>query len=500
MTRSLPLRLANRLIPFLIALSYCLPAMEPDLRLATPMLVGVTAAVSILLAVALYLGETRRVNWTARTILLTAAVLRLLFLFRSPELSDDLYRYLWDGLQILAGHNPYSQAPADVHAHSEAMAHLLGFINHPHMVTIYPPAAQLLFAAGAFFGGVLGIKVLLTGLDLATCYLLIQLLTALRLPPWRSILYAWHPLPILEIGGSGHIDGAGLAFFFASISLLMACRSGWAPSASTNGVSLDALRRAILPAASGLVFACAVLVKFFPLVFLPGCLFCIPKQTRVFFCIGFSAGVFALCIIFLPDLKKELATLGVYARNWEFSGFLFKILRSSAISGDAARGCVSLLFFLASALFYSRFWLDKRRLERTMDLRVCSATPHTKTSKDLATDVAGRTFSLALHTFYGISLTFLLLAPTLYPWYALYLVGIFPFAAGPTGLVLAWSVFLSYQVLIPYTLLGLWVEGAWTPAVIWLAPVCSFLLSMLARRRTLAQLFWRRFHSSMPPS
>jgi len=448
------------------------------------MLVGGTATVTILLAVTLYTGEKGQVQWTPRSILVMAAVLRLLFLFRSPELSDDLYRYLWDGLQILAGHNPYSLAPAEVRVHSESMANLIGYINHAEMITIYPPAAQLIFAAGASLGGgVLGMKALLTGMDLVTCYLIIQVLKALHLPPWRSVLYAWHPLSVLEIAASGHIDGGGILFLFVSISLMAACRADcFSSGTSAKEFSRHMPRQTILAMASGLTFAWAALVKFFPLIFLPVCLICLPKRTRLPFCIGFSAGGIIPAAFFLPDLRKELVTLGVYARHWEFSGFLFKSLHRGVLSGDMVRGGISFLFFLSAAFSYKTFWSDKARLEQAADLSRQSAAPHAKESRGFDIDASRQVFSLALHAFYGIAMAFLLLSPTLYPWYALYLVGISPFAAGPTGLVLAWSVFLSYQVLIPYTLLGLWVEGTWTPALIWLAPISTFLLSVLGRR------------------
>ena len=51
-------------------------------------------------------------------------------------------------------------------------------------------------------------------------------------------------------------------------------------------------------------------------------------------------------------------------------------------------------------------------------------------------------------------MVFLLLTPTLQPWYALTLVAFLPFCAGPAGLVLCWVVFLTYQVQIPYFILG----------------------------------------------
>lgn len=157
-------------IPLFIIAPYGLLAVQADLRLAAPTLIGVTAGVIGLLAVALYAGEKGAVNWSPFRIMVVAALLRFLFLLRQPELSDDIYRYLWDGLQSLMGHNPYALAPSDSQLQSETLARLLERVNHPRLVTVCPPAAQLIFIAGsALGGGVFGLKCLMMAMDLATC-------------------------------------------------------------------------------------------------------------------------------------------------------------------------------------------------------------------------------------------------------------------------------------------------------------------------------------------
>jgi hypothetical protein len=412
-----------------------------------------------------------------------ATVLRLLFLFRSPELSDDVYRYLWDGLRTLSGHNPYSMAPADFQPIPEFLAHLAGRINHPGLITIYPPAAQLVFAAGASLGGgVLGLKLLLTAMDVLTCYLIIRLLVVLRLAPWRAVLYAWHPLPVLEIAASGHIDGAGLLFFLVALLSAAASRHEHFFGASPKGASGECPGRMALPLASGLAIGFAGLVKLFPVLFLPGCVGIQPKRSRLFFCVGLLAGVSVLTACFMPDVRNGLTTLGVYAQHWESSGFAYKVLKTAGLSGNVARGVLSIVFFLCVVLFYRDLWSGKRRREQAEGARECFHTPGIKHLEAFPTSVSTLPLLAALQSFYGIAAAFLLLTPTLFPWYALYLAGLLPFAAGPAGLVLAWSVFFSYQALISYTLLGLWIENGSTAALVWMAPVGAFLVSELVRK------------------
>jgi hypothetical protein len=182
-------------------------AVQPDLRLAVPTLIGVTAGVVGLLAFALYAGEKGAVNWSPVMIMVVAGMLRALFLCCQPELSDDIYRYLWDGIRSLAGHNPYSLAPIEVKPQTETLAQLLESVNHARLVTVYPPAAQVVFMAGSAPGGtVLGFKVLLAVMDLGTCAVILRLLSRLQLPAWRATLYAWHSLP-----GMGYQVGFGVS-------------------------------------------------------------------------------------------------------------------------------------------------------------------------------------------------------------------------------------------------------------------------------------------------
>lgn len=443
-------------IPLTITASFVCLALQPDLRHTVPLLVGVTAAVTLLLALALHGAEKGTVAWSPGTIVAIAALLRLFFLVRPPELSDDIYRYLWDGLQSLAGNDPYAAAPAGALPADGAAEELRRLVNHPELVTIYPPAAQYLFAAGALFGkGVLGMKAFLVILDLAACLLIIRLLKALDLPPERAVLYAWHPLPVLEIAGSGHIDGAGMLFLLIALNLLAPriVQSAAKPSPPFPKGGNQAAFTA------GLAFAGAILVKLLPLVFLPGLLVLVRGRARWLLVCGVMAGAALLALPFLPHLANGLATLGTYARDWEFSGFAFRTLRAAS-SGKAAREVLAAIFLAVAALTY---W-QLRRSVRT------DAGPD-------GTDKLRGT----LTAFYGVAFAFLLLTPTLHPWYALTLAVLLPFAAGPAGLVLCWSVFLAYRVLIPYTLLGLWIEDDRSAALIALSPAIAFAIPWAAK-------------------
>lgn len=439
-------------IPLIIAFSYGVLAFQADLRLSIATLVGASALIMVFLAVALYLGETRDIGWSPRTIILTAIAFRLMFLFRSPELSDDIFRYLWDGLAVLHGNNPYAFAPSDAKIFTAEFAALLSHINHPQLISIYPPAAQIMFAVGAFMGGMFGLKALFFSVDIAVCIVMLRILSQMKMPPSRAVLYAWHPLPILEIAGSGHIDGAGIFFLMLTFMLLLPPR---------DGTNLHIVNKWLAPAAAGISFSVAMLVKLFPLVFFPAFLFLAGSKGRGPFILGAVIGTAALSIPFLPGLYNMFTTLEIYVRNWEFAGFAFQSLHKIFPSGSTARQILAVLFLLITATLYVSLF------------RKCNPAKDTCTPS-LSSEV--------FKTAYCIVLVFLLLTPTLHPWYALYLACLLPFVSGTAGLVMTWVVLLSYRVLINFTLLGTWEENDAIPAIIWVATVGAPILSWLGRK------------------
>lgn len=429
---------------FIIISAFAILSLEGELRVAIPLVVGVTATIIIALSCVLYYGERGRITWLPFVILAAALILRLMFLTAPPQLSDDIYRYQWDGSNLLQGINPYAAAPSKV-APTPALSGVHSRINHPEYVTIYPPAAQMVFAAGAALKrDVTGIKGFLVLLDMSLCALLILLLRRLELPVWLAVLYAWNPLPVLEIAGSGHVDGAGLTMLIGSFCLLAVHRK----NDSTDGT------RHWLYLLSGALMAGAGLVKLFPFMLTPVLFLLVPAGRRRYFIAGFLAALVTIVLPFLPHLINITGSLNTYARNWEFAGFAFNSLRGITGSGTYARLILLFLFLLVYIAIIFRLVQGIRHDE----------SPITRARR-------------ALQACYAIAMAFLLLTPTLHPWYALCLVVFLPFCPGPAGLVLGWAVFLAYQVQIPYFILGRWIENPQVTAVIFWAPVTAYLLS-----------------------
>ncbi len=213
---------------------------------------GVSGWSSILYLAAVFLILTQPADrFTFPIILAVAIACRLAVLFAEPYLSTDIYRYVWDGIVQHAHISPYRYVPGDP---------VLSFLREPNQDifdninrrdyahTIYPPAAQALFYLITWISStVTFMKTTMVLFEGVTMYALIALLRHLGVRREQSLLYAWCPILIWEIAGSGHLDSVAMAFI--TLALLARYRKQ--------------------PVLTGLFLAIAILLKFYPLVLLP---------------------------------------------------------------------------------------------------------------------------------------------------------------------------------------------------------------------------------------
>ena len=178
-----------------------------------------------------------------------ASLMRLALLFVEPYLSTDIYRYVWDGRVQAAGINPYRYMPIAPEVSHLRDAAIFPNINRAdYAVTIYPPAAQAIFLAVTRLGeSVVAMKLGLLAFEVATIALLLALLHRLGSPPTRIVAYAWHPLPIWEIAGNGHVDIAMCALLMAGLLLFLHGRTLLAGVAVTLGALVKPTALLALP-------------------------------------------------------------------------------------------------------------------------------------------------------------------------------------------------------------------------------------------------------------
>lgn len=244
-----------------------------------------------------------------------AIFFRLLLLFSTPNLSDDFYRFIWDGRMIWEGMNPYLHLPEtnpNLIAEGQELYDGMGSMNGSHY-TCYPPINQFYFLIPALlfaknlFGSTIIMRLLIIAADIGTYYFGKKILEHFKLPNYKIFFYLLNPFIILELTGNLHFEGVMLFFLAAAFYYLL--KNKWQKSA--------------------VLFSVSVSVKLIPILFLPVLI----KRLGIKKSIGFYSIVAALNLLFfVPFLSQELidnfmSSIHLYFQNFEFNASIYYIVR-----------------------------------------------------------------------------------------------------------------------------------------------------------------------------
>ncbi|MEZ4905576.1 MAG: glycosyltransferase 87 family protein [Spirosomataceae bacterium] len=251
---------------------------------------------------------------------------RIILLFSTPALSDDYFRFIWDGRLLAAGYNPYLYLPSDllpspVASKAHLTQQLFDGLNSPHYFTVYPPLNQLLFAASAWLSGgnviwnIVLLRLWIILAEIGTIGLMIRFLPkVLKIPKntQAPLIYALNPLVIVELTGNLHFEAVTIFFVLLAV-----------------GVFLKPFQNDKFSLASAVALALAVAVKLLPMLFLPLLLKRLGFWRWVVYC-GAVGGV--LLLFFAPFLSRELflnfgKSLDLYFQKFEFNASIYYLLR-----------------------------------------------------------------------------------------------------------------------------------------------------------------------------
>jgi hypothetical protein len=394
-------------------------------------------------------------------ILVGALALHLLAWGGVTALSDDVHRYLWEGNLILEGESPWAAAPdaPERAAQRERWPELFGRVNHPGVSAAYPQVAQAAHSAVAAVVRASGGDLVRHGpramaafyalWSLAVLFPLGRLLRRRGLPPRLLVVWAWCPFVPLEFAGSAHLDSLGIFLLLAALDLVETGR------ASVQGSRRDAEGLAPREIAGILVLAAGVLVKFLPLCAMPALVRGRRGSQRLALLV---LGMMTLCLPFLllrGGIKGWGTGLGQYAQRWESPNMFYRLVEGALTPLDALLpGTPSELVgrtLVALTLLALAISTWRMRLE---PLETCAM----------------------------LLAAFLLLTPTLHPWYLTWIVPFLPFL--PAGRARPWLLLivcapLFYWPLIAYRSGLGWIEPSW----LWPCVVLPFGLLWWTGRR-----------------
>lgn len=300
-------------------------------------------------------------------ILILGLFFRGLFIFYSPELSQDFYRFFWDGHLQKLGYSPYAQTPnqwVDQGLYFKGIELLhqgMGSLSAGHFSN-YPPLSQYLFriAVSTYHtleGQILIFRLLLLGADLALFWGGIRVLQTLRLSSESIGWYFLNPLIIIEGIGNLHFEGVMWAFFV------------WGLYGSLRYKTI---------VWSGLAFGASIATKLLPLIVLP--LYWQRLGLKKSIGLGMIVGLVCL-LLSLPFWVEAGAnnyweTLQLWFNRFEFNGSIYNVVRwigyqtkgyniirqLGQVTPWILMGCIGVFTFLKNnrttqALFRNMLWV-----------------------------------------------------------------------------------------------------------------------------------------------
>jgi len=366
---------------------------------------------------------------------------RLLLLLAMPNLSDDIFRFIWDGKLLGAGIDPFAELPATYMEQGDLPAGLteglFEKLNSPNYFTIYPPVAQFIFFLSTEFspqsvlGSAIIMRLLIILAEVGTLFYLSKLILIYKAPKTNILWYALNPLVILELTGNLHFEAFMIFFLVAAIFFFIKSKL----------------------VKSALFFALAVAAKLIPLMFLPVMLRRMKWKSLLRF-YGFTA--LFIVLLFAPLLTTGLiegmgSSISLYFQKFEFNASLYYIIREIgyAVKGYNVIGAVGP--YMALVLFVSvmGFSLIKYKLSIPKTILV-------------------------------ILMLYLGLATTVHPWYVTTLLAISVLTRYKFVMIWTFFIFLTY---IGYTQTG-YKENLWFVAIEYVVVIVYMLYEIFQKDKS----------------
>lgn len=258
-------------------------------------------------------------QWKFKHFLILAIVLRLVLLLAAPELSNDFYRFIWDGELITRGVNPYAHKPDELISqgpfyndqYMRMLYHGMGELSQGHY-SCYPVLNQLFFYVPAAISdsitaNIIILKLIIVLADLGVIFIGSKILELLKKPKHMIWLYGLNPFILLEFTGNLHFEG--VMIFFTLLAIYYVLIDKWLFAA--------------------IFFGLAIHIKLIPFLLIPF----LYKKMKWRRSLGFTALTMSVVLAFGAIMLNEqlfenfMVSIDLYFSNFEFNASIFYILR-----------------------------------------------------------------------------------------------------------------------------------------------------------------------------
>jgi len=339
------------------------------------------------------------------TIMILAISLRVVLVFAFPNLSDDIYRFAWDGNLSHQGINPYIHLPSDLinqELTSAADQLIFAKMNSKAYYTVYPPVSQLVFIASTILQNsdmtmvsIIMKTILLLG-ETISLFIILALLRQSAFANHNLSIYALNPLVIIEVMGNVHYEGLMVMFFLL----------GW----------IFLSRGKILSAAIPL--ALSVATKLFPLMLFPFVISYIGLKRAIVLFAGVGVLLLMMFYPIIRHLEFFLQSVDLYFQKFEFNASVYYMMRWLGFQISGYNQIAVIGPFLAMTTFGSIMYLWYK---------------YTQGPKE----------NIATYWLFSFTI-YLVLATTVHPWYLIFPIALCTFTRFSYPMIWSGLISLSY--------------------------------------------------------
>jgi hypothetical protein len=352
---------------------------------------------------------------SVKQVLVFAVMFRAVLLFDTPNFSDDYNRFLWDGIVLNEGENPYENTPSQLienkKIENKNLDVLFENLNSKGYYTVYPPLNQFFFSTSIFLSGnnwrlgLFFMKLIILVFDIGLVYILMRMLRKLKLKENLAQIYAFNPLVILELTGNVHFEGVMLFLLFLGIYLIMKNKIIFASIFIGLAISVKIVPLLILP------------------LFLP--LLGLKKSLKLYVGIGITTLFLVIPFVSQAVIDNFSQSLNLYFQSFEFNASFYYVFKSIShfFLGykTSLIGTITPIVVFVTALWFT-FLLYKKKGKIREEFDTLLFAKYTS----------------------GLLFVFYLLASTVHPWYVINIVVFSVFITNRAYLLWSLLIFLSY--------------------------------------------------------
>jgi alpha-1,6-mannosyltransferase len=358
-------------------------------------------------------------------------IFRVILIASTPSLSDDYYRFIWDGNLLKSGINPYQYLPSELPADE-----IFRRLNSKNYFTVYPPFLQTIFGLAAWLanGNILWNIILLRlpiiAADLGSTYLIMKLLTKFNLNPKKVLLFAINPFIIIELTGNLHFESLSIFFTLLAFYYLSLHHS------TTKNLII-----------SSTALALAAQIKLLPFIFIPLIINNLGLKKGIIY--SLTLGV-VFSALFIPFFNQTIVqnisnSLDLYFQKFEFNASIYYLVKWAGIflaKNNPIQTAGPILSIISLVII---LWLS------------------------LSKKIVKSTFLGFIQIVFFINCSYVFLATTVHPWYL--------------APIIVWGIFTQFSFQIGWSFLIFLSYSAYSSAIyhenLWLVALEYFLVFLI---------------------